>query len=153
MEGRMCQTQGTQAAAPRVSRIPWAPVGWQDPELGDDTFLLVGRMLAYSPRLVMAPAPLAALLDTAAAGLLVQHKCGRATPDMLLSRSVLLLKAHLVSGRMRQSMWVSSCPPAPALHELTQLGWQGWLERQRQPPVRTLITDGGQLHESCGCVS
>ncbi len=46
-----------------------------DPELADDTFLLVGRMLAYSPRLVLAPGPLATLLDTALAGMLVQHRC------------------------------------------------------------------------------
>lgn len=45
-----------------------------DPELADDTFLLVGRMLAYSPRLVLAPGPLATLLDTALAGVLVQHR-------------------------------------------------------------------------------
>lgn len=88
----------------------------EDPELADDTFLLVrcsvaaqlskrsvlsltsltkrgvhedavhhaallllaaqvGRMLAYSPRLVLAPGPLGTLLDTALAGLLVQHRC------------------------------------------------------------------------------
>lgn len=31
-------------------------------------------MLAYSPRLVLAPGPLATLLDTALAGVLVQHR-------------------------------------------------------------------------------
>ena len=30
-------------------------------------------MLAYSPRLVLAPGPLGTLLDTALAGVLVQH--------------------------------------------------------------------------------
>lgn len=39
------------------------------------TTLQVGRMLAYSPRLVLAPGPLATLLDTALAGVLVQHRC------------------------------------------------------------------------------
>ena len=99
----------------RTSRNAWRPLGQQDPELGDDTFLLVGRMLAYSPRLVMAPAPLAALLDTAAAGLLVQHKCDCDISDMLLSRSVLSLKApaegiSFFLRRIKQSVWVSFCP-------------------------------------------
>ncbi|EFN54933.1 hypothetical protein CHLNCDRAFT_134668 [Chlorella variabilis] len=44
------------------------------PDVADDTFLLAGRALSYAPRLLLTPQLLAALLDSALAGLLVQHR-------------------------------------------------------------------------------
>ena len=46
-----------------------------NPDVADDSFLLAGRALHYSPRLVVHEPLLSALLDSATAGLLVQHKC------------------------------------------------------------------------------
>ena len=46
------------------------------PDLADDAFLLAGRSLHYAPALVLQPpALLPTLLDSAAAGVLVQHRC------------------------------------------------------------------------------
>lgn len=48
------------------------------PELADDTFLLATRVLSYSPKLLLADVRLVeALLDSAMAGILVQHRCAR----------------------------------------------------------------------------
>ena len=44
------------------------------PDTADDAFLLAGRLLAYCPRHLLVPSLLAAVLDSAAAGLLVQHR-------------------------------------------------------------------------------
>lgn len=44
------------------------------PDIADDTFLLAGRALSYAPRLLLTPQLLSVLLDTALAGLLVQHR-------------------------------------------------------------------------------
>lgn len=44
------------------------------PDVADDTFLLAGRALSYAPRLLMTPQLLAVLLDSALAGMLVQHR-------------------------------------------------------------------------------
>jgi transportin-3 len=44
------------------------------PDVADDTFLLAGRALSYAPRLLLTPQLLAALLDSALAGVLVQHR-------------------------------------------------------------------------------
>ena len=47
----------------------------EDPDIADDTFLLASRVLSYSPKLLLSnPRLLAALLDSAQAGLLVQHR-------------------------------------------------------------------------------
>ncbi|KAL4452442.1 hypothetical protein ABPG75_008104 [Micractinium tetrahymenae] len=44
------------------------------PDVTDDTFLLAGRALSYAPRLLITPQLLPVLLDSALAGLLVQHR-------------------------------------------------------------------------------
>lgn len=44
------------------------------PDVADDTFLLAGRALSYAPRLLVTPQLLPVLLDSALAGLLVQHR-------------------------------------------------------------------------------
>ncbi|KAI3438282.1 hypothetical protein D9Q98_000717 [Chlorella vulgaris] len=44
------------------------------PDVADDTFLLAGRALNYAPRLLLTPQLLSALLDSALAGVLVQHR-------------------------------------------------------------------------------
>ena len=44
------------------------------PDICDDTFLLAGRGLAYCPLIVLTPRALPTLLDSAIAGILVQHK-------------------------------------------------------------------------------
>ena len=46
-----------------------------NPDVADDSFLLAGRALHYSPRLILHEPLLSALLDSATAGVLVQHKC------------------------------------------------------------------------------
>ena len=47
----------------------------EDPDVADDTFLLAARVLSYSPKLLLSNARLVgALLDAAAAGILVQHR-------------------------------------------------------------------------------
>ena len=47
----------------------------EEPELADDTFLLAGRVLSYSPKLLLNnPQLISRLLDSAQAGLLVQHR-------------------------------------------------------------------------------
>jgi transportin-3 len=46
----------------------------EHPDLSDDLFLLAGRALSYCPRIVLTPQMLPLLLDTAAAGVLVQHR-------------------------------------------------------------------------------
>lgn len=49
----------------------------EHPDLADDSFILAARALHYCPRLVLPRPLLPLLLDSAAAGLLVQHRCGR----------------------------------------------------------------------------
>ncbi|PSC72289.1 transportin-3 isoform X1 [Micractinium conductrix] len=44
------------------------------PDIADDTFLLAGRALSYAPRLLITSQLLPVLLDSALAGLLVQHR-------------------------------------------------------------------------------
>ncbi len=45
-----------------------------EPDICDDTYLLAGRGLSYCPSIVLTPRVLPALLDSAIAGILVQHK-------------------------------------------------------------------------------
>ena len=47
----------------------------EHPDLADDSFILAARALHYCPRLVLPRPLLPLLLDSAAAGLLVQHRC------------------------------------------------------------------------------
>lgn len=47
----------------------------KDPDIADDTFLLAGRVLSYSPKLLLNnPGLVSSLLDSAQAGILVQHR-------------------------------------------------------------------------------
>ena len=46
-----------------------------EPDIADDTFLLAGRVLSYAPKLLLnTPALVSSLLDSAQAGILVQHR-------------------------------------------------------------------------------
>ena len=45
-----------------------------EPDICDDTFLLAGRGLSYCPAIVLTPRVLPTLLDSALAGILVQHR-------------------------------------------------------------------------------
>lgn len=67
----------------------------EHPDLADDSFLLAGRALHYCPRLILPQPLLPALLDSAAAGLLVQHRCAgclsRATGLAVLSECCAML--------------------------------------------------------------
>ena len=45
-----------------------------EPDICDDTYLLAGRGLSYCPSIVLTPRVLPTLLDSAIAGILVQHK-------------------------------------------------------------------------------
>jgi len=68
------------------------------PDLADDTFLLAGRSLHYAPALVLRPpALLPTLLDSAAAGVLVQHRCAsvpETAVDCIHSSSQTLAEVH-----------------------------------------------------------
>ena len=48
-----------------------------NPDVADDTFLLIGRVLSYSPQILYNDAELlATVLKSAQAGILVQHRYG-----------------------------------------------------------------------------
>lgn len=54
----------------------------EDPDIADDTFLLASRVLSYTPKLLLNNARLlAALLDSAQAGILVQHRYVNTPPS------------------------------------------------------------------------
>ena len=44
-----------------------------EPDICDDTFLLAGRGLSYCPSILLTPRLLPTLLDSAIAGIIVQH--------------------------------------------------------------------------------
>ena len=44
-----------------------------EPDICDDTYLLAGRGLSYCPSILLTPRLLPTLLDSAIAGILVQH--------------------------------------------------------------------------------
>jgi transportin-3 len=110
----------------------------EDPELADDTFLLVGRMLAYSPRLVLAPGPLGTLLDTALAGVLVQHRdaCGS-----VMTFLVRLLEMELPGsgGSGDRAVYTVLLPRAPAMVRLLLAGAAGALPPARNPQIAGVL--------------
>ena len=80
-----------------------------NPDVADDSFLLAGRALHYSPRLVLHEPLLSALLDAATAGVLVQHKCAcslcRNPAAIVYGTHQLLTCAHSLAGRQAHPLF------------------------------------------------
>jgi transportin-3 len=101
------------------------------PDIADDTFLLAGRGLSYSPRLVITPQLLPTLLAAARAGLLVQHREACCSIAAFLVR-VLDPATHRrcppeAVGHLREALG----PHAPALVRLVLAGAAGALPSSR----------------------
>jgi transportin-3 len=88
------------------------------PDLADDTFLLAGRALSYAPRLLLTPRLLPALLDSALAGLLVQH---REACCSILSFLVRLLDPATHAACAPPALAALQAGLAPRAHTLMQL--------------------------------
>ena len=101
------------------------------PDIADDTFLLAGRALNYAPRLVVTPLLLPVLLDSALAGLLVQH---REACCSILAFVVRLLEpnTHRACGpEAMQHLQAALAPRAPLLLRLLLAGVAGALPTNR----------------------
>jgi hypothetical protein len=101
------------------------------PDVADDTFLLAGRALNYAPRLVVTPLLLPVLLDSALAGLLVQH---REACCSILAFIVRLLEpnTHRACGpEAMQHLQAALAPRAPLLLRLLLAGAAGALPTNR----------------------
>ena len=100
-----------------------------EPDICDDTFLLAGRGLSYCPAIVLTPRVLPTLLDSALAGILVQHR--RAPHPATLSSVRLWGPPHcrltqaVCQGSSKGLLPASFCsnrdiPPAHAIYSVNR---------------------------------
>ncbi len=88
------------------------------PDVADDTFLLAGRALSYAPRLLLTPQLLSVLLDTALAGLLVQHREACCSILAFVVRLLDPATHRAVAPEAVQGLQAALAPRAPLLVRL-----------------------------------
>lgn len=101
------------------------------PDVADDTFLLAGRALSYAPRLLLTPQLLAVLLDSALAGLLVQHREACCSILAFIVRLLDPATHRSVAPEAVQGLQAALGPRAPALVRLLLGGAAGALPTNR----------------------
>ncbi|KAK9827594.1 hypothetical protein WJX81_001986 [Elliptochloris bilobata] len=110
------------------------------PDLADDTFLLAGRALHYAPALVLQPlALLPALLDSAAAGLLVQHREACCSTLTFVAR---LFDADVLARcppEVAQQATAAMAPRTPGLVRLLVAGAVGALPAGRTGNIADVL--------------
>ncbi|KAI7846036.1 hypothetical protein COHA_000403 [Chlorella ohadii] len=101
------------------------------PDVADDTFLLAGRALSYAPRLLLTPQLLSVLLDTALAGLLVQHREACCSILAFVVRLLDPATHRAVAPEAVQGLQTALAPRAPLLVRLVLAGAVGALPTNR----------------------
>ncbi|KAK9830032.1 hypothetical protein WJX72_009312 [[Myrmecia] bisecta] len=111
----------------------------EHPDIADDTFLLAARALNYCPRIVYTPQLLPVLLDTSAAGILVQHRDACISVFTFLTR--LLDPATLASCAAEAAVQLQAAflPRAPLLMSLLLAGATGGLPHARNQEICNLL--------------
>lgn len=95
------------------------------PDVADDTFLLAGRALSYAPRLLLTPQLLSVLLDSALAGLLVQHREACCSILAFIVRLLDPATHRAVAPEAVQGLQAALAPRAPLLVSALGVG-TGW---------------------------
>jgi transportin-3 len=101
------------------------------PDIADDTFLLAGRALSYAPRLLLTPQLLSVLLDTALAGMLVQHREACCSILAFVVRLLDPATHRAVAPEAVQGLQAALAPRAQLLVRLVLAGAVGALPTNR----------------------
>ena len=109
------------------------------PDVADDTFLCAGRALSYAPRLLTTPALLPVLLDSALAGVLVQHREACCSVLAFIVRLLDPATHRRCPPEALPALQAALAPRAPLLVRLLLAGVVGALPSARQRELTDVL--------------